>query len=71
MHVYICVYVSQINIKKCRRGGNFRVENVKEKPFKALGVQFMIKHLEYSLIMGSDSFPISDTILTKALVVIL
>jgi hypothetical protein len=44
---------------------------VKEKPFKALGVQFMIKHLEYSLIMGSDLFPISDTILTKALVVIL
>jgi len=31
----------------------------------------MIKHLEYSLIMGSDLFQISDTILTKALVVIL
>jgi hypothetical protein len=59
-----------INIKHLLRNV-LKKENVKEKPFKALGVQFMIKHLEYSLIMGSDLFPISDTILTKASVVIL
>jgi hypothetical protein len=59
-----------INIKHLLRNV-LKKENVKEKPFNALGVQFTIKHLEYSLIMGSDSFLISDTILTKASVVIL
>lgn len=59
-----------INIKHLLRNV-LKKENVKEKSFKALGVQFTIKHLEYSLIMGSDSFLISDTILTKASVVIL
>jgi len=35
------------------------------------GVQYMIRHSEFSLIMASDLLPISDTISTKVSVLIL
>ena len=59
-----------INIKHLPRSA-LKKESAKVKLFKALGVQFMIKHLEFNLTMGSDSFLISDTILIKASAVIL
>lgn len=45
--------------------------NVMERQLLEHGVQYMIRHSEFSLIMASDLLPISDTISTKVSVLIL